>query len=341
MNNLTEGAASNNRKPIILINRSLIARHFTMPEAIDSMAAAFASLSSGTCHVPERYVISTRDEALTFLFKPAFNGTNQRSAIKILTQKHKDSIPGIPTILGIVLLVDNVSGEILSIMDGEYITALRTGAASGLATHYLSREDSRNVAIFGCGTQGRTQLEAVNAVRTLEQVWIFDKISAQAESFAEEMQNKIPARIEISTDFSVLNEVDIICTATNSERPLFNKKQIKNGTHINAIGSFKPEMQELDPEIIASSRIYFDDKTACLNESGDFIKAGKMYSNILNKSIGEIGECVLGKIPGRTSPEDITLFKSVGTAIQDLIVANNIYDKSRLEKFGQEIRLYE
>ncbi|NIT61623.1 MAG: ornithine cyclodeaminase, partial [Aliifodinibius sp.] len=243
-------------------------------------------------------------DSLTFLLKPAFMDNQEKSSIKILTQKNSKSIPGIPTILGIVLLIDNVTGEILSIMDGEFITALRTGAASGLATKLLSRKDSRKAALFGCGRQGRTQLEAIDTVRNLEKIWIFDKSQQQAEAFIEEMKDKISANMEIAGDAYLLKEVDIVCTATNSESPLFYKKHIKEGTHINAIGSFKPEMQELDPEIINSSLIYFDDKEACLNESGDFIRAIK-DSKIFNENIiGEIGECVLQRIKGRTSAND-------------------------------------
>ena len=329
------------RQPIKLIKRSEMAKYFSMIEAIDSVSSAFASLSSGDSYVPKRYIVNTKDESLTFLLKPAFINDHDRSSIKILTQKNSHSIPGIPTILGIVLLIDVVTGEIISIMDGEFITALRTGAASGLATKHLSRENSRNMALFGCGRQGRTQLEAVDAVRTLEKIWIFDTSQEHAESFIEEMNGKIKANIEIAPDLSVLKDVDIICTATNSESPLFQKKHLKEGTHINAIGSFRPDMQELDPEIINSSRVYFDDKEACLSESGDLLNAIKDPKAINENIIGEIGEYVLNRIEGRTSSQETTIFKSVGTAIQDLVVANEIYNKSITEKFGEEIRLYE
>jgi len=331
----------NKRQPIRLIKKSEIAKFFTMTEAIDSMALAFSSLSSGDCYIPKRYITSTRDESLTLLLKPAFVNNHDKSSIKILTQKNSSSLPGIPTILGIVLLIDNMTGEILSIMDGAFITALRTGAASGLATKYLSRKNSRKLAIFGCGSQGRTQLKAVNVVREIEKIWIFDKSREQAEMFIEEMVSETTADIEFTSDRAVLKDVDIISTATNSEKPLFYKSHLKAGTHINAIGSFQPEMQEIDPEIIKSSRIFLDDKEACLNESGDLLKAFKDPTIPNDNIIGEIGEYVLNKIDGRTSSDETTLFKSVGTAIQDFVIANRVYNKSLTEKFGEEIRLYE
>ena len=329
------------RQSIKLIKKSEIAKFFKMPEAIDSMSDAFMRLSSGNCYVPRRYITSTKDNSLTFLMKPAFVNNHDYSSIKILTQKNTNSIPGIPTILGIVILIDNITGEILSIMDGAFITALHTGAASGLATKYLSRKNSFKLAIFGCGSQGKTQLKAVNVVREIQKIWIFDKSHKQADLFMEEMATETEGNIEFTSDLDVLKDVDIICTATNSEKPLFYKTHLKVGTHINAIGSFRPKMQEIDPEIIKSSRIFLDDKEACLNECGDLIKAFKDPTIPNDNIIGEIGEYMLNKIDGRTSSDETTLFKSVGTAIQDFEVANKIYNKSLTEKFGDEIRLYE
>ena len=312
-----------------------------MSEAIDSMEIAFSTLSSGNCYIPKRYIARTQDESLTLLLKPAFINNQDKSSIKVLTQRNSNSISTIPTILGIVLLFDNNSGELLSIMDGEYITALRTGAASGLASKYFARKDSSKLAIFGCGAQGRTQLRAVNEVRKIEKIWIFDKSHEQGEKFIVEMESETTADIEFTKDLNVLKEVDIICTATNSETPLFYKSHLKTGTHINAIGSFQPNMQEIDPEIVKSSRIFLDDKDSCLNESGDFLKAFNDIASINESMTGEIGEYLLNRIDGRNSSNETTLFKSVGNAIQDFEVANRIFNKSLIEKFGQEIRLYE
>ncbi len=325
------------RKPIKLIKQSDIRKHFGMSETIDAMAAAFSKLSAGDCFVPKRTIASTRDNALNLLLKPAFIQQSNRSGIKILTQKTKTVIPGIPRILGIVLLIDTSTGEILSIMDGEYITALRTGAASGLATKYLSRQGSKTLAIFGCGSQGKTQLMAINTVRDIQQAFVFDQSPQTGEVFIDEMSNKISGDIQFTNNLSVLREVDIICTATNAETPLFSKEYLKPGAHINAIGSFKPHMQEIDPAIIQTSRCYFDVQEACLKESGDFLSTRVSTDNI----IGEIGDCVLDNIPARTSSDEITLFKSVGNAIQDLEVANRIYEKSLQTNFGQEIKLYD
>lgn len=329
------------RRPIVLIKSSEIQQNYSMPEAIEAMAEAFSSLSSGKSFVPQRYVTTVAEGALHMLLKPVSVDDLNRAAIKILTQKEMGAVHGIPAIVGIVMVIDTVTGEILSLMDGEYLTALRTGAASGLATKYFAREDSKTVAIFGCGAQGKTQLEAVAAVRDISKVWVFDKYEETAKSFISEMQNKLGIEIDIAKSNKVLKECDVICTATNAETPLFLKDDLKEGVHINAIGSFKPNMQELDPQILKAAKIYVDQKEPCIAESGDLIKPIEDGIFTIKHIFGEIGEYALDRIEGRTRENEITVFKSVGVAIQDFVVANSIYEKSLQSGFGQAINLFE
>jgi len=305
------------------------------------MERAFSSLSTGESFVPQRYVSKLPANGIIMLFKPAFVEKEQRASIKILTQREGGFTSGIPNIQGIVMVIDSDTGEILSIMDGEYLTALRTGAASGLATRYLAREDAKTMALFGCGTQGRTQLEAVVCERQINRVLVYDKIKAAAERFIEEMQSKLNLKIVYSENNSALKEADIICTATNSTEPLFNYADVKPGAHINAIGSFQPGMQELDPYLIRDAKVYVDLAESCLKVSGDLIKP--IVEGIIDQShiVGEIGDLCLNKIRGRGSEDEITIFKSVGVAIQDYTVASDIYNTSLTESFGQEIRLFE
>jgi len=324
-----------------LIRRGEIAAHFTMAEAIECMAQAFAGLSSGISVVPERYVVDSPDGALTLLMKPAFSKDRDTAGVKIISQRNTGPVHGVPTITGIVMLFNKQTGELLAMMDGGHVTALRTGAAAGLATDLLARRESRTLALFGCGAQGRTQLEAVCAVRDIERVWIFDLSRERAEAFRAETAEKYAAEMRISDDLSVLRDADIICTATNATQPLFGGAHVRPGTHINAIGSFKPHMRELDPELVRSARIYFDDQRACLQESGDLIPVVQSSRGLEEQVRGEIGDLVRGQIQGRETPAEITLFKSVGTAIQDLVVADGIFQKSRRLNFGEEIRFYE
>lgn len=312
-----------------------------MKQAIDSMERAFSLLSSGESFVPLRSVSKLPSNEMMMLFKPATVEKEKRISVKLLTQREKCFFPEIPLIQGIVLIIDADTGEILSLMDGEYITALRTGAASGLATRCFARKDASTLALFGCGAQGRTQLEAVVCERDIKKVLVFDKNKNTADRFLNEMQEKYRIEMVYTSDTSLLNEVDIICTATNSTAPLFKKEELKKGVHINAIGSFQPHMQELDPSILRDAKVYVDQIESCLKESGDFIKP--LAEGIFQKSkiIGEIGEYCLNKIAGRESENEITVFKSVGIAIQDYTVATDIYNSSFEKSFGHDIKLFE
>lgn len=329
------------RKPIRLITAGEIKQNYSMKQAIDSMERAFSLLSGGESFVPLRSVSKLPSNEMIMLFKPAIVEKEKRISVKLLSQREKGFFPEIPLIQGIVLIIDADTGEILSLMDGEYITALRTGAASGLATRCFARKDAATLALFGCGAQGQTQLEAVVCERNLEKVLVFDKNKKTADRFLNEMQEKYRIEMVYTNDTSLLKEVDIICTATNSTAPLFKKEELKKGVHINAIGSFQPHMQELDPHILRDAKVYVDQIESCLNESGDFIKP--IAEGIFQKSkiIGEIGEYCLNKIAGRESENEITVFKSVGNAIQDYTVATDIFNLSFEKLFGQDINLFE
>src|SRR6056297_120798 len=329
------------RKPIRIIKAGEIKQFYSMSKAIDAMGVAFSSLSAGKSHVPMRFVSKLPNQELVMLFKPAFVDKDKRVTIKFLTQRESGFIPGIPTIQGIVLVIDSKTGEILAIMDGEYFTALRTGAASGLATRCFARKEAQIMALFGCGSQGRTQLEAVLCERDIKKILVYDTNEQIALQFISEMEKQFHPEMVYTTDTKQLKEADIICTATNSQKPLFRRENLKEGVHINAIGSFQPHMQELDPLLIRDARIFLDHTEPCLKESGDLIKP--VQEGIISEShiAGEIGDFLLDRITGRESKDQITLFKSVGVAIQDYAVGTDIYKSSLEQGFGIEINLFE
>lgn len=297
----------------------------SMPEAIRLMETAFGLLSGNECFVPQRVVMQAPESDLSIFFKPAFISKYNRLSIKILTQSANSKLSGLPTIMGMVILISTTTGEVLCTCDAEYLTALRTGAAAGIATDKLARKDSSVAAIFGCGAQGRTQLEAILAVRPVERVYAFDRNRETARFFAGEFSGRAEMIPADSPD--VLRNADIISTCTPATSPLFSSSYIKKGAHINAIGSFMPSMQELDPELIRRSLLFVDNKSSCLLESGDLLKP--ISEGIFTDQIirGEIGELISGKIAGRTGKDDITIFKSVGNAIQDFFIINEAFDK--------------
>jgi ornithine cyclodeaminase/alanine dehydrogenase len=324
-----------------IIKAAEIKQYYSMRQAVDAMERAFSSLSSGECYVPMRVVTRLPDNELLMLFKPAFVEKEKKATVKFITQRENKSIPGIPAIQGIVMVIDSVTGEIMSIMDGGYITALRTGAASGLATRFLAGKNAHTLALFGCGAQGKTQVEAVMCERDIRKILVFDKNRNRVSRFIEEMQEEFNTEMVFCEDTSVLKEADIICTATNATAPLFKREEVKEGAHINAIGSFQPHMQELDPWLIRDARVFIDQTEPCLKESGDLIKP--ILEGIISEShiAGELGDFLLKRINGRESDDQITIFKSVGVAIQDYAVATDIYNCSLEQGFGVEIKLSE
>lgn len=317
----------NNSDDFRLITTEELKTAISMQEAIDLMAKAYSAFSSGESEVPLRYVTQLAEDWLTLLCKPAYLKEEERVGIKLLTQRAMQTLPEVPLIQGWMFLLDGRSGSLLSMMDGSWITALRTGAASGMATRLLARKDAQALALFGCGAQGATQLEAVSCVRDLKKVYLFDVDPQKVNQFIEREQPRYPFPLMDGKDRSVLKEADIVCTATGATSPLFRQEELQPGVHINAIGSFKPQMQEIDPGIVSMARIYTDSSKACLKESGDLLiplQTGVIEEGHIR---GEIGELILKNIQGRTSNDQTTLFKSVGIAIQDLVVANYAYDK--------------
>lgn len=324
-----------------ILNSSFIKTHVPMARAIGLMEIAFRILSEESAYIPNRVVVSSPDDSMSIFFKPAFMSQYNRMSIKILTQLHINCNQRIPTIKGMVLLIDMLSGQILSISDGIYVTALRTGAASGLATSYLANQDASEVAIFGCGAQGGTQLEAMLAVRKINRVLLFDPSVNKAVKLSKVIGLQYNIECEINPGLNALKKVDIICTATPSQKPLFSLNQLKSGVHINAIGSYRTDMQELHPDIFKVSKTYLDDATICLKESGDLTIPLRTGVIKIENIAGEIGELIAGSIPGRMNHDDITVFKSVGNAVQDFFIANEAYDKSILQESTQVINLSE
>ena len=324
-----------------LIKAEEIRRHYSMKQAIAAMERAFISLSSGECFIPMRVVTRLPAHELLMLYKPAFVEKDKQATVKFITQRERSHIAGIPAIQGIIMVIDSVTGEIISIMDGGHITALRTGAASGLATRYLAAGSAQTMALFGCGTQGKTQIEAVMCERDIKKILVFDIIRERASRFIEELQGELTAEMVLCEDTSIIKEADIITTATNATAPLFKREDVKKGAHINAIGSFRPQMQELDPRLIRDARVFLDQREQGLKESGDLIKP--IRDGIIREShiAGEIGDLLLDRIAGRESEDQITIFKSVGVAIQDYAVATDIYNDSLKQGFGLEFRLAE
>ena len=303
-----------------------------MKECIELMKAAFAQLSSGQAHVPLRSQLPvTAHEGVT-IFMPAYLAQSGDLGAKIVSVFPRNLKANLPTIHAVVFVIDSRTGIPVALMDGTYLTALRTGAASGAATDLLARKDARVLVLFGAGTQARTQLEAVCTVRPITKVLVCDVDPKRAKDFVEEMKDRgapIPNDIRwIASAEEGVKEADILCTATTSSKPVFDGKALRPGTHINAVGAYTPQMQEVDSETIRRAKVVIDSRQASLAEAGDLIIP--LQQGVINEKHihAEIGEIVAGLRPGRESMDEITYFKTVGVAVQDVAAARRVLDKA-------------
>lgn len=309
----------------------------TMKEAIDVVEEAYRDLSAGRVEMPLRTITDLGKEELTLFYKPSFIPSLGTVGIKLLSQYKQTAGPGNPTIQGIVILIDAGTNMIRAIVDGTYLTALRTGAATGVATRQLAREDASVLALFGAGAQGYTQFKAVCAVRKIKRVYIFDLNPEAIRRFIDFHKSCTDVEFCVGDDTDVLKEVDIICTVTNSKSPLFKSEVLKRGVHINAIGSYNPGMRELPEDLFTYASLVVDHKDSCFSESGDIIIPLSEGMLDLSHYKGEIGDVLTGKAKGRETEEETTVFKSVGIAIQDLATACYAYRKACGREIGNDI----
>lgn len=321
----------------LILTKEEVMKVLNMADCINAVEKAFAELAKGSAILPLRTTIRT-EEGVS-LYMPAYLKQSQALACKVVTvYKNNPSKFHLPTTIGKVLLQNPLTGEVICIMDGSYLTAVRTGAVSGVATKYLANDkEEMQVSIFGAGIQAEMQLWAMKEVRKISKVLVYDIDVNKAKKFAEKMSQKLNLEIKVGNSIDEMLQVDIICTATSSSVPLFDGSKLRDGTHINAIGSHTPDARELDTETIKRSLFVGDSLEACFNESGDIIIPLKEQSITHSHFYAELGEILIGKKSGRTNEKEITLFKSNGLAIQDAAAAKIVYEKAKSLNIGMEI----
>jgi alanine dehydrogenase len=313
-----------------------------MREAIEIVKGAFAQLSAGKAVVPLRTQLPVERHDGVTLFMPAYLSESDDLGVKIVSVFPGNLEMGLPTIFALVIVVEASTGRPVAVMDGTYLTALRTGAASGAATDLLAIKDARVAAVFGAGAQGRTQLLAVCEVRDIERAWVYDINSQAAERYAQEMagRGRVPDDLRVASSAAeAAREADVICTATTSKTPVFADGDLKPGVHINAVGSFTPEMQEVPEQTVARARLVVGSREACLAETGDLIIPIRKGLITEDDIYAELGEIAAGIKPGRESAEEITFFKSVGNAVQDVSVACAVLARTETLGLGIEVEL--
>ncbi|MCB9134252.1 MAG: ornithine cyclodeaminase [Anaerolineales bacterium] len=324
---------------MLILNASAIRQALPMRETIEAMKAAYATLSAGRADIPLRTSLSIPSQEATALFMPAYVPGEEGDALtlKIVTLFPHNVPAGLPFIHAAVLVMDASTGQMLALLEGGTLTAIRTGAAGGAAADLLARPDSHTVALFGAGVQARTQLEAVCAVRPIEKVWIHGLSMEQIETFIADMTTRVRATLlPAESPRQALAEADIICAATTTTTPLFDDADLRPGTHVTGVGSYTPAMIEIPPATVARARVVVDSRSACQAEAGEIIRATEQ--GLFDwQNAAELGEIVLGQQEGRTSLEQITFFKSVGVAVQDAAAAKLALLTAKKLGLGQKV----
>jgi ornithine cyclodeaminase/alanine dehydrogenase len=329
---------------MLILSREEIAKSITMEEAIRAVEAAFAAHVNGYTMTPPRISMTTPDNHGHFLCMPSLvddRASSPALSVKVYSEFSQNPQRGLSLAYATFLLIDPMNGQPRALLEGMYLTGLRTGAASAVAARYLARRNAERLGLIGTGFQAFFQAWAISQVRPIKHLVIYDRSSATMHAFAKRARRKL--RLSVSCARSpdeVVASADILVTATNSCEPVFEGAKLRDGTMVIAIGSFHPQEREVDSKTIMRSKIYVDSYEGALAEAGDLlipIKKGEISRDDIK---GELGELVTRRVPGRQSDEEVTLFKAVGLAIEDAVVAKAAYVQAVEKHLGSPVFLF-
>jgi ornithine cyclodeaminase len=312
-----------------------------MDECIVAMQRALGALATGLAHNPLRTVIRAPQASGFLGLMPCYvAGEEPAYGLKAVCVFPQNTALGKDGHQGSVMLFSAQTGELTAMMNASAITAIRTAGVSGVATRYLARENAGDLAILGSGIQARSHLSAMASARTLRRCRVASRDPARARRFAAEMQPAYPFPIEaVGSVEDAVRDADLIVTATTAQKPILERAWIAPGTHLNVVGSSISTTREVDTVTMAAASLFVDRRESTLNEAGDYLFAMKEGAIGPEHIRAEIGEVVTGTHPGRTSAEEITLFKSLGLAVEDLVAAQHVVKRAKERMLGQWVEL--
>lgn len=324
----------------LILSREQVRELLDMRAAIDAVESALVEFSTGQAVMPVRVTTQVPAHAGVVLGMPAFLGTTNALGTKIVTIYKNNPGRGLPTIMAVVVVNNPETGQVEAIMDGGYLTAVRTAAASAVGTKYLADPAGGVLGILGAGVQGQSHLWAMTEVRPISRVLLYNRSRDRAERFQAELSQRFGVSIEIAADEeAVCRESDLLVLATTAQQPIIRREWLKPGAHVNAVGSHSPGARELDSDTVAAARVVVDSRDANLAECGDLIVPMNEGRITREHFCDEIGEVIAGQKPGRRSPDEITIYKSVGIAIEDVATANLVLRRAREAGVGTQVEL--
>ena len=326
---------------MLVLSKEDIQNCFTMKEAIEADKEALRLYTEGKTQVPLRVNLNLEEQNGQSLFMPAYSGGEEPSlGVKIVSVYPDNYKKGLPNLPATMIVLNPETGVVDAIVDGTYLTQLRTGAVQGAATDMLANKEVEIGALIGTGGQAESQLEAMLTVREFNQVNVYDRDIERAEVFCESVSKLYPNVTfkATKTPKETVADADVITTVTTSKMPTFDVVDVKKGAHVNGVGSYTPVMKEIPAELIkVADSIIFDTTEGVMAEAGDFIDPIKDGVVTEQAYTGELGQLVLGQVKGRQAEEDITIFKKVGSEVLDSVTAQKIVDKARELGLGKEI----
>lgn len=320
----------------LVIGQQEVSKVLTMADCIGVIREALKTLARGEAVLPLRQGLTQPDRKGVLVAMPSFLGQPSALGLKAISVFPGNRDTPFESHQGAVLLFETEHGKLLSIVDAGSVTAIRTAAASGVATDLLARKNATNLAILGSGTQASTHLESMLAVRSrIARIRVWSRNPEHAKRFAKYESNRLGRRVEaVDHAEDAIRGADLICTTTSATTPVLKGSWLSSGAHVNAVGASVRGFRELDTEAVAKSLLFVDRRESAFNEADDFLIPKQEGAVTDNHIRGEIGEVLLGKVQGRTDENEITVFKSLGLSIEDLATAHYVYTQAVAKSMG-------
>ncbi len=323
---------------MLVLSEADVRRLVEIDELIAALERAHAEFSSGGAVMPVRQVVPLPEIGGRITTMPAYLSAERALGMKVVTFFKDNPQRNLPAILGTIHLYSSATGKLAAIMDGTYITAIRTACASAMATKALAHPSTPLLGVLGAGVQARAHIAALARVRKIEKIKIYSPSGASAQKLKAELEPIVKSPIEAAASAeAAVRGADLVVAATSAPAPVLDRAWLKPGAHVNAVGSHRPDLRELDAATLQAARVFVDSRDAIMAECGDVLLAIQEGAIQAGDASTEIGEVLAGKKPGRTNPSEITLYKSVGIAVQDVATAALVYRKALEKKAGVEV----
>ena len=325
---------------MLVLSERDVQKLLNIEELIQALEQAHIQYSTGKAVMPVRLVVPLPQIHGRITSMPGYLRQDKALGMKVVTYFQNNPKQDLPAILATIMLFSAETGKLIAAIDGSFITAIRTACASAMATKGLANPNAPVAGILGAGVQARAHIQALCRVKKLQRIKIYSPLGISAERVRQELESEVGVDIEVvSSAEDTVRGADLVVTVTTAKEPVLELEWLKPGAHINAVGSHRPDLREIDGTTLARSKVVVDSREAVMAECGDILLAIKEKAITENSIHAEIGEVLAGTKPGRTSADEITLYKSVGIAIQDVAAAHLIYHKALEKKIGTEVEI--